>query len=400
MPTREAYAVAILAVLIFFVAFNLQSGWVYAVDALLAGLLIAGFLSAHHAVRRVSIVRALPAEAVEGEPVSVGLTLRATGLGRRLFVQVLDAVPGLQRAEVFVPAVDPRRGTHASYLTTAVRRGIHRADTATVHSTGLTGMFEARRQVAVPGEITVYPRYWKISRFPLAAWTPAFQTSGLARRRGGLEFYGLRDYRSGDSVRHVHWRSSARRGSLMVREFEQEIPGSITLLIDTRPEVQEGGEVENTFEDLVRAAASITWYVTSRGGTVRLLASTRPGPLDLTGGWMPILQALAELRPEGLVTPATLLSATALGKDSSVIALTPDARTIGALAAFGACIAAILAEPDSYRDSTAERTGGRPEPIFGPGMDGPREPIAGAALSVCVLRKGDDIGSRLEQRSG
>jgi len=381
MPTREAYAVAALALLIFFVAFNLQSGWVYAVDALLAGLLTAGFLSAHHAVRKISIVRTLPAEAVEGEPVGVGLALRATGFGRRYFVEALEAIPGLQPVAVFVPAVDARRGAYASYVTTAVRRGMHRVQRATVRSAGLTGLFVARREVRAPGEITVYPRYWRIRRFPLAAWTPAFQTSGSARRRGGLEFYGLRDYRSGDSVRHVHWRSSARRGSLMVREFEQEIPGSITLLIDTRPDVQAGSEGENTFEDLIRAAASIAWYVTVHGGAVRLVASGRSGMVDLAGGWKPILEALADLRPEGWETPAGLLSAARLGREASLIALTPDSESLGALAGSGARMAAVLADPASY----VERA---PEP--------PRR-IEGHGVALCVFRKGDDIGARLER---
>jgi uncharacterized protein (DUF58 family) len=382
MPTRDAYAVAALALLIFLVAFNLQSGWVYAIDALLIGVLIAGFLSAHHAVHSVSLTRTLPAEAVDGEPVAVGLTLRAAGFGRRILIQAVDAVPGLRPGDVFIPAVVPSQPRHASYRSTAIRRGIHRVETARVCSAGLTGLFLARREVPAPGEITVYPKYWKISRFPLAAWMPAFQTVGSTRRRGGLEFYGLRDYRSGDSVRHVHWRSSARRGTLMVREFEQDIPGAAALLIDTRPEVQAGGAVENTFEDLVRAAASILWYVTSRGGQVRLLASSPRGPLDLTGGWTALLRALAGLRAEGLVDPAALLLAVPLGRAPSIIVLSPDVRALGEVAASAVSAAGVMADPASY----AKDIVGGPSRIDAQGMP------------VCVLRRGDDIGARLEGR--
>jgi uncharacterized protein (DUF58 family) len=378
MPTREVYALAVLTLLIFFVAFNLQSGWVYAVDALLVGLLIAGFLSAQHAVRKISIRRSLPAEAVEGASIGVALVLGATGFGRRFFVEVLDAVPGLQPAEVFVPAVDPRQGARARYMTTALRRGVHRAATARVRSGGLAGIFAASREVSAPGEITIYPRYWKISRFPLGGWTSAPQSAGLTRRQGGLEFHGLRDYRPGDSLRHVHWRSSARRGSLMVREFEQEIPGSVTLVIDTRPDVQRGGEVENTFETLLRAAASVTWYITSRGGAVRLLAATPADPLDLTGGWRPILQALAGLRAEGRLPPAALLRFVAISGTPSAIVLTPDPR---ALAAPGLHIAGIFADPTSYDDHVAT---GSSALLGVPGRP------------VCVIRKGDDIGACLE----
>ena len=382
MPTRDAYAVAFLALLIFFVAFNLQSGWVYAVDALLVGLLLAGFLSAQHAVWRVSVSRSLPAEAVAGAPLRVGLRLRAGGLGRRFLVEVLDSIPGLQPGTAVVAAVHPREGAGTSYLTTAVRRGIHRVTAVTVRSRGLSGLFEARREVPAAGEITVYPRYWKIARFSLAAWTPALHSAGSTRRRGGLEFHSLRDYRSGDSVRHVHWRSSARRGALMVREFEEELPGSVMLVIDTRPGVQAGGEVENTFEDLIRAAASITWYVTSRGGTVRLLASTPSGPLDLTGAWKPALRALAELQPGGLAAPEAVLSAAALGRDTAIIVLSPDAGSLRAVAASGLCVAGIVTDPDSYAEKTTGGFAGQ---------------IETHGLAACILRRGDDIGARLEE---
>jgi len=380
MPTRDAYAIAALAVLIFFVAFNLQSGWVYAVDALLAGVVLVGLLSARHAVRGVRITRHLPAEAVEGEPVTVGLTLEARGTGRRAFLRVLDAVPGLSPVEVFIGAVAPGHPLRTSYVTTAVRRGTHYADTTVLSSGGLAGVFVARRAVAAPGEMTVYPRYWQLSRFPLAAWTPSVQAAGATRRRGGLEFYGLRDYRSGDSLRHVHWRSSARRGALMVREFEQELPGSLTLVIDTRPEVQAGSGAESTFEDLIRAAASIAWYVTSHGGAVRLLAATAAGPLDLTAGWRPVLRALADLRMEGDIPPARLLDAVGAGR-MPVIALSPDPAAVAPLRASGTEVAAILADAASY-DS---------RPAAGPA----RLDRAGSAL--CIIRKGDDLGLRLEQ---
>jgi uncharacterized protein (DUF58 family) len=385
MPTRDAIVVALLALLVFFVAFNLQAGWVYAVDALLLGVLIAGSLSTRHAVRGISVVRTLPPEALEGEPVSVGLTLRARGIGRRFLVEVCDAVPGLEPANVTVPAVDPRTDTRVSYETHAVRRGVHTARAATVQSAGLTGLFRVRREVPASGEITVYPRYWRISRLPLAAWTPAPQTIGSARRRGGLEFAGLRDYRAGDSVRHVHWRSSARRGTLVVREFEQETPGSVVLLLDTQPDPYVIHGAPDAFEDLIRAAASIAWYVTSRGGLVRILASRPARLLDVTAGWKRALEALAGIQPDGRMAPRGVLASAALGRDTAVIALSGAASMFSFLARAGLLVTGILADVDSYADSPRHDHVPIASTVFPEG------------LPLCVLRKGDDIGARLEQ---
>jgi uncharacterized protein (DUF58 family) len=385
MPTRDAYVVALLALLIFFVAFNLQAGWVYAVDALLVAILVAGFLSTRYAVRGISVIRTLPTEATEGDPVHVGLTLRAAGIARRFFVEVHDAVPGLEPASVTVPAVTTRGATRISYGTQAVRRGVHAARTAMVQSGGLTGLFRVHREVAAPGTITIYPRYWKISRLPLAAWTPTPQTSGSGRRRGGLDFAGLRDYRAGDSVRHVHWRSSARRGALVVREFEQETPGAVVLLLDTQPDPYVGHRAADAFDDLIRAAASVAWYMTSHGAVVRILASRPEGALDVTVGWKGALDTLAGLQPDGKMAPRAVLAAAVLGRDAAVIALTGDGSMLTSLGGLGLLVAGILADVGSYEDLARDAQVSVASTVFPKG------------LPLCVLRKGDDIGARLEQ---
>src|SRR3990172_3584348 len=96
MPTREAYGVVGLALLIFLVAYNLQAGWVYAVDALLVGVLVAGAPAARFSVRGISLRRLMAPAAVEGEAMSVALILRARGVGPRFFVEVGGAVPRLE----------------------------------------------------------------------------------------------------------------------------------------------------------------------------------------------------------------------------------------------------------------------------------------------------------------
>jgi uncharacterized protein (DUF58 family) len=62
------------------------------------------------------------------------------------------------------------------------------------------------------------------------------QKSGLERVMKvseAMEFQGCRDYREGDNPRHIHWRSSARRGDLVVREFQDEYLSRTALIVDT-----------------------------------------------------------------------------------------------------------------------------------------------------------------------
>lgn len=91
----------------------------------------------------------------------------------------------------------------------------------------------------------------------------------------------VREYRDGDDVRRVHWRSTARRGELMVRREEQAWDPSATVIIDTRSRNHGGHGRDSSFEWAVSAAASISLHFLQVGYAVNLL-ETR-GPVTLQG---------------------------------------------------------------------------------------------------------------------
>src|SRR5437667_10011060 len=92
-PTGDAIAVAVLAALLLFIAVNLQGGRVYAVDALLIGLLAVGRLSAGLGIRGLTVERAMPRGAFEGDPVPVPVRVLLRR-GRRYFTTLDAAYPG------------------------------------------------------------------------------------------------------------------------------------------------------------------------------------------------------------------------------------------------------------------------------------------------------------------
>jgi uncharacterized protein (DUF58 family) len=84
-----------------------------------------------------------------------------------------------------------------------------------------------------PDELLVHPRLGRLTRE--LAQVVRESASGAQRLRRGLleaDFYGLRDWRSGDSRRWIHWRTSARRGALVVRQFEQRRSQDLAVLVD------------------------------------------------------------------------------------------------------------------------------------------------------------------------
>jgi uncharacterized protein (DUF58 family) len=96
------------------------------------------------------------------------------------------------------------------------------------------------------------------------------------------EFHGLRSYQSGDSPRLIHWRTSARRGALMVREFEDEPSDNLLLVVDpTLP--AESDYWREQFEETVSLTASICWEWCRRHGDRLVLATATADPAVLDG---------------------------------------------------------------------------------------------------------------------
>ena len=141
------------------------------------------------------------------------------------------------------------------------------------------------------------------------------------------EYHGLRDYRSGDSPRWIHWRTSARRGELMVKEFEQQNEQELALLIDPwLPRTKVAPELREAMEQAISFAATVCLESCRRPGRRLVLGWTGATPGICQGQASvkllhELLEQLAVLRPATEGTLAELidaLPATAL-RDSLLI---------------------------------------------------------------------------------
>ncbi len=148
--------------------------------------------------------------------------------------------------------------------------------------------------------LAVHPRQSPLRRKPLPH--PAAQA----------EFHGLRAYRSSDSPRLIHWRTSARRGELMVREFEDEPSDNLLLVVDPalaapfspinkgRDEEDNRASMREQFEEMISLIASICWEWCRRRDDRLVLATATAEPMVLDGLTGPAhvrrtLECLAEL---------------------------------------------------------------------------------------------------------
>jgi uncharacterized protein (DUF58 family) len=130
----------------------------------------------------------------------------------------------------------------------------------------------------------------------------------VVRAGHGTDLYGVREYRSGDSLRRIHWKTSARRGELVVREFEPPGLKVLALLLDPDPATQAAAD------QLARLAASEAWDCLRGGGRVHLWS---PGleplaPWQARSIWA-VLEWLARWPdlPEEVSTPPRVMDAIA-----------------------------------------------------------------------------------------
>jgi uncharacterized protein (DUF58 family) len=156
--------------------------------------------------------------------------------------------------EISLPALPPGGTAEATLTLVPLRRGALTFACSRVLRADSLGLVNAVSTVTAPGQLTVLPR-----RYPL----PPLALPGTRRlQRGGVslsqnvgdsqEFTSLREYRPGDPVRHIHWRSFARLGEPVVKEFQDEFFTRYALVLDTF-----GDELpEAVFEGAVSVAAS------------------------------------------------------------------------------------------------------------------------------------------------
>jgi uncharacterized protein (DUF58 family) len=103
----------------------------------------------------------------------------------------------------------------------------------------------------------------------------------------------VREYRRGDEVRRIHWRSTAHRGELMVRREEQAWDPSARVLLDSRAAAHAGQGLQSSLEWAVSAAASVALHFLDEGFSVEIFEAD--GPLHVTGTMGQHSSASAEL---------------------------------------------------------------------------------------------------------
>ena len=246
-----------------------------------------------------------PSPLFEADRVRVEVRLEAAD-GRPHGPARFTALVGEERLSAATGLVPPGGWTTSLELG-PVARGPLAADQARLESGDPLGLFRSRRDRAPEGVALVLPRFASLAE-QLDQREVESQLT-VVRAGHGTDLYGVREYRSGDPLRRIHWRTSARRGELVVREFEPPGQRVLALLLDGDP------PDPATADQAARLAASEAWDCIRAGGRVVGWApGLAPLRLDRSGSIWGVLEWLAEWPdlPEEVSDPPRVRDAVAV----------------------------------------------------------------------------------------
>ncbi|HZD73619.1 MAG TPA: DUF58 domain-containing protein [Actinomycetota bacterium] len=257
--------------------------YMLAVAALL--LPIGGFLIVRWGTFRLGCTRSLrPVRASVGSRIAV--TIRLQNLSRlETGVLLLEDHLPFQLgppARFVVPGIggDGREMLHYDFAAGA--RGRYTVGPLVVRLSDPFGLAQVTSELAGTSEVIVHPR---VESLPAPALGGELASASTTKVRHlfsqGDEFYTTRDYRDGDDLRKVHWRSSAKRGQLMIRQEERPWQARALIALDLRRGAHRGQGGQASFERMVSVAASIAVRLGASGYELALIADdgqqVRPG---------------------------------------------------------------------------------------------------------------------------
>ena len=302
--TLAGWLFLLVSVMVGLAAVKTQVGLLFVIFGGMMGALHISLIMARRAVRKLQVGREAPSRAWQSQIVHVGYYLRnrrkrGGALGLTVSEIGTDAIEAAAGYCVWVPGGSSFR---AGARFTAKRRGKIDLHVVEVHTTFPFGLVRASRSFVQPAELLVWPAKGRLIRRMLQHGATEVSRAQPSRRTGGQdEFFGLREYRTDDSPRWIHWRKSAGRAQPVVREMAQSLPDLLWIVLDTQ--LHENDDVGSTdLEKMIRFAATLADYAFTRGFAVGLAWADAEGPRQMgldsgVGQRRKILDALAEIGP-------------------------------------------------------------------------------------------------------
>jgi len=191
------------------------------------------------------------------------------------------------------------------YELPCLKRGYYPLGPTVISSGDIFGLYSRSLKTAMEDHVIVYPRIFPVGRLPIPSQQPLGESRSEYRVfQDPTRPIGVRDYQHGDSLRHVHWKASARLQALQVKIFEPTTTFKVALFLSVDSFTANGSFNEDAFELGISVAASLAHHVVEQGSPAGVFVNTRGVDSDQPVSLVPsgsrdqltsILEALAKV---------------------------------------------------------------------------------------------------------
>ena len=316
-------------------------------------VIIVSWIWTQYALRGVSVKRRTRSlRASVGDTFEEHFELANESRIAKLWIELANEsnMPGAHGSRLLTMVGRKQKRTHIA-RTWLFRRGGYRLGPTRLVSGDPFGLFRTERVFPAEHSLVVLPMIYEISSF---LSPPGLLPGGQVIRRKALDITphasGVREYVPGDPIKRIHWPTTARRGQLVVKEFEQDPHAEVWLFLDAqhlvhaeKPSEALEGYMDgwlldrrpkfelppSTLEYAISITASLAHYYLKQPRAVGLVTATpqfRVIPAERSERQeSKILETLAFIETEGALSIAGLIAAQAgqLPQGSSAILVTP-----------------------------------------------------------------------------
>jgi uncharacterized protein (DUF58 family) len=278
-------------IFILIVAAYLNALHLYYMAAILLTLPAVSYALGWFAMRGLTFTRELPEAGWAGDVGALVYTARNSSPVPRFFLSITEPLPPwIEPLDPEPPLfnVDGRLGpgpeehgmARVTHRVRFRKRGAHALTAFEVTAIDPLGVFAFTSRVPSAAEIVVYPQAEPLNSFTLSGadrygWQ---EFTAAALRGASVDPDGVREYAQGDPLRHIHWRQTARTGSLAVIEFEEPQTVNLVIVLDLQQGTDVGEMPDTTLEKGVSLAASLSQQAIQTGASVRLVVPDDAAP--------------------------------------------------------------------------------------------------------------------------
>lgn len=323
------------------VAVTLGSSQIYLLAIILGLVPVVLWLMAVASARGIECRRSAPETCHEGERIRINLTVKNSGLLPKFFLRAGDRLPrgirfaGEDREQgALLLHLWPEESADLGYFIEPRRRGLFHIGPTRIRISDLVGFTSFMREVGDTTDLLVYPEVLPVrADFLSSGISLGWREEDRALSRGsGMDFDGVREYRSGDELRRINWKTTARMSALAVTEYTQGEANDVIIALDLeKAAYQDTGEGKRSaLEYAIKIVAAIAGAALRQGSALTLLTGANAAdPREPMRGLehLPVvLDELARAEADLDIPIATVLEQAAVHvrAGTTLVCVTPD----------------------------------------------------------------------------